>query len=267
MPTYQDYEIGAATGIPVELYDIYNTDGEHWRLNTSADSIAYIGNDYTSGIVKRTDAIIGGEVEDDNVVSLEFSRGYDFTNDFVSGPIDSLVSLIIYRQHVAEYVKFWSGYMSFISFDENGIPTCRFDNALTSSFRLGHRRRCSRLCNHALYKTGCTVNQESYKVTGTVSIVASTVITSSQFATKSDGYFLGGKLLIGTASRLIIAHATNTVTVDRAFVSAAAGDAFIAYAGCDHTAATCKAKFSNKLNFGGNEFLSVDSPFEKNIEL
>jgi len=264
---YQDYEISAADGIPIELFDIYNSDGEHWRLNTSTDDITYIGNVYTAGIIKRTEIIIGGEVEDDNVVSLELSRGYDFTNDFISGPIDSLVSLNIYRQHVANYAKIWSGYMSFISFDKDGVPTCRFDNVLTSRFRLGHRRRCSRLCNHALYKTGCLINQESYKVTGTVSIVASTVITSSQFATESDGYFLGGKLKIGTATRLIIAHATNTVTVDRAFVSAAAGDAFIAYAGCDHTPATCKARFDNKLNFGGNEFLAVDSPFEKNIEL
>ena len=40
-----------------------------------------------------------------------------------------------------------------------------------------------------------------------------------------------------------------------------AGDAFEAYPGCDHTLATCAAKFGNQLNYGGFPYIPVKNPF------
>jgi hypothetical protein len=57
------------------------------------------------------------------------------------------------------------------------------------------------------------------------------------------------------------------VTINRAFVSADIGDNFTAYAGCNHTPSICTSKFNNKLNFGASEYLPLDNPFDKNIEL
>ena len=52
-----------------------------------------------------------------------------------------------------------------------------------------------------------------------------------------------------TASALTLAYPLPQVP--------AAGDAFTAYQGCDHTLATCKAKFNNAANFRGFPFVPV----------
>jgi hypothetical protein len=269
MTTYQEYESSAALGNPIELYDIYDSNGTHWRYHTGSinETINYLGNDYFSGIVERSEIILGGEFSDDNTLSLKFTKGDSFANQFISNPIDSIVSLLAYRKQYENYITIYRGSLILVTFDNIGIPDAKFESIMNSTQRMGHRRRCSRLCNHALYQGGCGVNQELFKVTGTVTNIDGNIITSSEFATKADGWFVGGKILIGTAYRLIIAHSTNTVTINRAFVSADIGDSFTAYAGCNHTPSICTSKFNNKLNFGASEYLPLDNPFDKNIEL
>lgn len=269
MPTYQDYEDSAALGKPIELYDIYNSDGTHWRYHTGAigDVITYNGNDYESGIVERSEIVLGSDFTDDNTITLKFTKGDLFAEQFISSPIDSRVFLMAYRQHEANYVTIYRGYLVLVTFDEKGIPEGKFESIMNSTQRMGHRRRCSRLCNHALYEGGCGLNQESYKVTGTITNISGNIITSSEFATKADGWFVGGKIVVGTAWRLMIAHSTNTITINRAFIDTSVSDTFTAYAGCIHTPSICTSKFSNKINFGGNEFIPLDNPFNKNIEL
>ena len=263
---YQDYENSVALGIPIELYDIFESTGDHYRYNTSDETLTYLGNDYESGIIERSEFGLGNENDSDNL-TIKLNRGNTFTNQFRSNVIDALVGVNIYRQHEANYVNFWSGYLIAVSFDEKSIPSCRFESVISSSLRMGCRRKNMRLCPLLLYEYGCNVNQESYKVTGTLTNISSNglTLTSSAFATKTDGWFIGGKIKIGQAWRLIKAHATNTVIIDRAFVNIEIGDNHTSYAGCNHTPAICKSKFNNKLNFGGNEFLPSINPFHTNI--
>lgn len=264
--TYQDYEDSVNSGVPVELYHIYDSDGNNYRYHTGDDDITYLGYTYTKEIIERSNIVVGGELNDENIVNVKLSRGNAFTNRFISGPIDSRAFLNIYRQHVDTYAKLWSGFLTFIGFDENGVPSCKFENILTSSIRMGHRRRCSRVCNYAHYEGGCNVNQESYKIEGTITNISGLVITSSQFATQVDGWWVGGKIKVGNAYRLIKAHSVNTITIDRLFADVEINDEFTAFAGCDHTPTTCLNKFANKINFGGNEFISVDNPFQISVD-
>jgi hypothetical protein len=265
--TYNDYDISANEAKPIELYDIYDSDGTHYRKHTGDADIIYMGQIYSKGIVDRTEIIIGGEIADDNTVTITLERGDTLAARFIPAPIDGLVFVNIYRQYEDTYSKLWSGYLTFAKYDENVVPSLIFENILSSFVRMGHRRRCSRLCNHALYKTGCNVNQELYKVTGTISNISGLVITSSAFATESGGYWVGGKIRVGNAYRLIKAHTTNTITIDRLFADVEIGNSHTTYAGCGHTPTLCLNKFGNKINFGGNEFLPYENPFGKNIEL
>ncbi len=265
--TYQDYENSDILGHPIELYDIFDSNGNHYSRHTGArdTTINYLGRDYVFGNMERGEFGIGSETESD-FLELKSYRGDLLAIQFTTQPIDSIVAINIYRQHEDNYITYWSGYLIAVSFDEDDIPTYRFESVICSSLRLGHRRCNMRTCPYVLYGTGCNVNQENYKVEGTITNISDLVITSAGFATEADGWFVGGKILVGTAWRLIKAHVTNTVTISRAFVSANIGDAFTAYAGCNHLPATCKDKFNNKLNYGGNEFLPSLNPFKVNIE-
>jgi hypothetical protein len=264
--TYEDYENSVKDGYPVELYNIYDSDGTHYRLHTGEDDITYLSQIYSKGIVDRSELVIGGEIGDDNRMELTLERGNILAARFIPSPIDGIVFVNVYRQYDSTYSKLWGGSLSFVKYDEESRPVLIFENKLTSTVRMGHRRRCSRLCGHALYRTGCTLNQESYKVNGTLTNISGLVLTSSQFATEADGYWKGGKIKIGTAFRLVKAHATNTITIDRLFADISIGDSFTVYAGCGHIPTACLAK-GNKINYGGSEFLPDENPFGKNIEL
>ena len=265
--SYKGFENSVDEAQPIELFHIYDSNGNNYRYHTGYDDITYLGSTYSKGIVNRSEIVIGGEIDDDNSVMIELEKGNSLTNDFILNPIDAQVYINIYRQYGESYSKLWSGFLTFVKYNNTGKPECRFENLLTSTLRMGHRRRCSILCNYALYEGGCGVNQESYKAQGTLTNVSGLVLTSSTFADETDGYWVGGKIKIGNAWRLVKAHATNTVTVDRPFESSEIGDSYTIYAGCGHTPTICLNKYSNKVNFGGNEFLPVENPFEINIEL
>lgn len=265
--TYQSDEISVASGHPIELYDIYTSDNEHYCYHTAGEdygTITYLGRDYEFGIVERAEFSIG-KMSDSNFLEIGLSKGNVFAVQYVNSALDVICSLNVYRQHSDNYITYWSGNLISVSFDENSVPTLRFQSIICNSIRMGHRRGNMRMCPHILYGTWCNVNQENYKVEGTITNISGLVITSSVFATKSDGWFQGGKIKIGTAWRLIKAHTTNTVTIDRIFVDAEIGNEYVAYAGCGHTGTICKNKFNNKLNFGGNEFLPSINPMNSHI--
>ncbi|HUS74339.1 MAG TPA: phage BR0599 family protein [Sedimentisphaerales bacterium] len=72
----------------------------------------------------------------------------------------------------------------------------------------------------------------------------------------------GGEIAIGTARRTITAHNGNTITINRPFgTDVIAGSAFSAYPGCDHTPFTCRDKYANGINGGGQEGLPTKNPY------
>jgi len=76
----------------------------------------------------------------------------------------------------------------------------------------------------------------------------------------------GGEIIVGTASRNIIAQVGDTITINRPFGSdVVADDPFSAYPGCAHTPGCCRDKFENWPNYGGQEFLPVKNPYTGNL--
>lgn len=262
--SYDDIEQSVALGEPVELYDIWDVEGVHYRWTTGSDIVIYGSNEYEPGIVNRSEVIIGNN-EEVNALDVKFGRSNVLANRFIAAPIEGEVQIIVYRQHAGFTITFWQGFLLSVSFDTDGIPTCRFEPGSSDIPGVGERRRNQRLCDHILYKAGCWVNPEAYRVDGTLTNVNGLVLTSAIFASKTDGWFIGGEIVIGNARRLIKAHVTNTVTITRLMPAAVIGATFRAYAGCNHAPSDCQQRFNNKLNYGGNEFLPLRNPFETNI--
>jgi hypothetical protein len=259
--TYQDSEESIAGGEPILLFDFAAATGEHWRMTTSEETVTYMAHDYDPGVVSHREVEIG-EYPDVNAVEVNLGRSHLLANRFIAAPIEGMVTLTIYRGHDGNYIVYWWGLLVTIKFNSSGIPALRFEPRTGSLPRLGNRRCNQRLCDHALYDSGCRVNNTSYQVEGVISNISGLDITASVFSTKSNGWFVGGKLVVGDAQRLIKAHTTNVVTITRAMQDAAIGNSLLAFAGCDHVPTTCNTKFNNKLNFGGNEYLPIKNPFE-----
>jgi uncharacterized phage protein (TIGR02218 family) len=109
-------------------------------------------------------------------------------------------------------------------------------------------------CQHVLYDTGCGLIKDAFGVEGLVgSGSTKTVINWTSSATdfkQGTVAFTSGALNGVTAT--IKDATTSALTLSYPLLQVpATGDMFLAYWGCDHTSATCAAKFNNLTNFLG----------------
>jgi len=121
-------------------------------------------------------------------------------------------------------------------------------------------------CLNVLFSPACTLLKATYAVTGAVTGTP----TASAFntnLTKADGYFSQGVILFTSGANNGIqravrsyVNASGAMTMTFPLPAApAATDTFTAWPGCDHSLATCKAKFlaDNSVNFRGQPFIPV----------
>ncbi len=117
-------------------------------------------------------------------------------------------------------------------------------------------------CMHALYDSGCTVNQAAFTVTGALTS-GSTLSALNTNLTQAAGYFSQGVITftsgVNTGVRRTVRSYSGGVIALTLPLKAlpATGDTFTAYAGCDNTQATCQTKFNNLQNFRGFPYIPV----------
>ncbi len=113
-------------------------------------------------------------------------------------------------------------------------------------------------CAHTLYDSGCGLIKSAFGATGAVG--AGSTPVSIVWPGASPIYAQGTLIFtsgVNIGASVGIKSATGTALALTYPMSAlpAAGDAFTVYPGCDHTSATCRAKFNNLTNFRGFPFV------------
>jgi uncharacterized phage protein (TIGR02218 family) len=110
-------------------------------------------------------------------------------------------------------------------------------------------------CLHTLYDSGCTLAKSAFGTSGTVGAgsTASVINWGGANANVVQGSitFTSGVNSGATATVGAIAPASSLTLLYPLPSVPAAGDGFTVYDGCDHTPATCNAKFNNLSNFRG----------------
>lgn len=258
--SYLTSEQSVASGRPIELYHFADELGNHCRITSAGYEITYNSYPYTPEPCRRTELKLTDN-HSKNDMKIELSQDNAFAARYLAAPIEVMASVTIYRGHEPDFVTWWSGLIKQIKWDKDGVPTIIATPRTSSIARVGRRRRCQRLCDHTLGDAWCTINLESSKVSGTVGSVNGLVVTSTTFGGYANDYFKAGKIVVNNAQRMITAHTGNDVTLSRTIAGLAAGQSFDAYPGCDRLPTTCHTKFSNKTNFGGDEFLPTKNPF------
>jgi len=113
-------------------------------------------------------------------------------------------------------------------------------------------------CNHTLYDSGCGLSKASFATPGTVQAGTTAGVIASGVALAA--HMQGLILFTSGAADGIQAQVldVNSGAIALAYplpVTPNVGDSFSLYSGCDHTTATCQAKFSNLANFRGYPFI------------
>lgn len=106
-------------------------------------------------------------------------------------------------------------------------------------------------------------SNSDFFVTGSVLTVDGNSITATALGTETDNWLLGGVFETDDSSVIqkITFHKGTTIKIARAVSALAVGDSFTARAGCDWARTTCRTKFSNELNYGGQPYLPDKNPF------
>lgn len=269
--TYNATEISAQSGAPVELYE-FVVEGVTYRY-TSGDLDYVLGvNTYTALPMERT-ALSDTDDLPKNDMQITVKRDFPVAEFFRVAPPSSVVTaqmLEVHRTDVDQQaITKWKGRV--LSVNWEGIKATLYcENTYTSLKRPGLRRAYSRQCPHVLYgAVGCRLVAADFREVCTLTAVSGTELQSAEFDAQVDGFFDGGYIEFEKAPgifdrRAIRSHVGNTITMTHAIANLAASDVVNAYPGCDHTFATCLAKFDNTDNFGGFPNIPGQNPFGGN---
>lgn len=256
---------------PVEFYEFIQGSSA-WRYTSADTDVTYLGNVYSSVLIRRGAIVFSGELAQDNV-AINLPRDAAIAQNFAGFPTGALMTVQIYAQHrgEADTIKLWAGRYVNIMF-KGAEAEFRFESITTGRKEQGLKRNAGPGCPHTLYDQTpltCGVVKNTYKVIATPSIVSGATLTSGTFASKPDGYFDGGLLEFLrpdgiTDARSIDTHIGNVITLRAPVPGLAAGDTVNVFPGCDHSLTVCADTFSNSDNHGGLPFRPDENPYDGN---
>ncbi|MGF3025541.1 DUF2163 domain-containing protein [Methylobacterium aquaticum] len=113
-------------------------------------------------------------------------------------------------------------------------------------------------CNHVLFDSGCGLPKEAFGASGAAGAGATPTRipwTGAAAAYAQGTVTMTGGANAGATATIKTADGTGLTLAYPLPAAPAAGDTFVAYQGCDHTLATCRAKFSNGDRFRGFPFV------------
>jgi uncharacterized phage protein (TIGR02218 family) len=266
--TYDARETSVQGGQPVEIFDIVLPE-ETYRFTSYGEDVEFGGETYTAvaiGCGPRELVQLGKVREVTITLAIDNALAASLRANGIP-PIDALVTIRCFHVGDLESRQLWKGYIGGTSTDEKHA-LLRVPNLSDEVFNRGLPVLVAqRTCPHMLYDTGCGVDEDSFKITPTVSSVSSdgTEIVVSSISGNPDAWAQDGKVVRATTgeARSVLEQTGTTITIDVPFRALQVGDTLNLFAGCDHTIAGprgCLELFNNVLNFGGDPEMPADNP-------
>ena len=249
----------------IDLYRIV-MDEQVWTMTSADERQTYNGEYYRPVAMGRTGTEQKNSLARANL-DVRLPLNHALSQSLMTSLYDQVVTLTLFINDDGDISTAWKGRLATIQPEKTHL-TISFESIFTSLRRPGLRARFQKSCRHALYYRGCNLNMEDFASAATVSAINGSTLTVPEAAGQSDGYWLGGMVAAANgALAFVTAHTGDQVTVQRVpyplieqLAQDGAGTAITLYPGCDHSRATCKAKFNNLLNYGGFDWIPQKNP-------
>lgn len=268
---YVDLETSYEDGRPIEIYDITYS-GNTWHFTTDLDVLMFDGKRYTPIPIKRGETTNNGDAEKANM-EIRISKSCPMAEIFKITPPSEPVTITIRQYHKGAAITnpelqtavIWKGRIINIVWEEDEMILTT-ESIFSSMLRIGVTRKYSRQCSHALYGGACRVNKANFVVESVVESHIGTTLRVSHG--KPANWFTGGYLVYDNADtgaierRTITESTATTVTVIGYPLGIRNGITKVKmYAGCNHTIETCRGKYNNVINYGGQPYIPIKNPF------
>lgn len=272
--TFASIETSRDDGKPVELILVQHLT-RSWAYTTDTKPVVHDGRTYLPFPFKHSAIKQSGDIGK-STITVDVARDSDVADLFRQQPPSAVVTLTLYVKHDGDNdVKaFWKGRIVNCEWVAEWV-TLTVENAHASLKRMGLRRVISSQCPHPLYSVGeglCNVDPAAYQQDFVVASVTGNTVLATNAGSLGVGYFSGGMAKW--------THATDGYTEQQMITSSdilgnvilvtrpkglIVGQTISLYPGCDHLPTTCHARFNNKLNYGGQEFVPKKNPFSGTI--
>jgi uncharacterized phage protein (TIGR02218 family) len=257
-------------GAPIECY-LFAGQLKEYRYTSAESLITLDGREYEPLPIKRGSVKSGSQADDSLSLEIELPIDCDLVRDYAYLNAPASLMLSVFRVHretnfATDSVLLWKGEV--LSFSVAGrtakarVPSI-FSAALSSDCPTVFYQNP---CNHVLFDARCKVSRASFSTSTTVLDAAQTNAT-----VVDDGFpdnFLAGGEMVNSRNgerRMIVDNQVNLITINFAFVDLRVGDSVTLTAGCDHSWTTCRSKFSNGDNYGGDPFIPSENPFQGKV--
>jgi len=265
--TFDANEYSVESGRPIELYE-FTVGSTVYRYTSSEDTVTFSAQSWTPIAISRNNPEQSSE-DKRQQLEVTLPTSDPLSQRFIDippGP-NTILQVIRYHRGDATGVILWQGTILSAGYSVDG-ETCTLVGVTTeASFDFTVPRfKYQGLCNHVLYDGGCTLNRDSFKYTDTVTAVSGRTVTVDGVSSNGATWAVGGYINFGDEDyRLVTAQSGDVLTLLVAFEISPLNQSVDVHAGCDHTLATCRSKFSNGVNYGGFPYVPTLNPFQRGL--
>lgn len=249
----------------VDLFRIV-VGSEVWRFTSSSEPQEHESEEYVPTPIGRGEIQTKSDLARSDI-ELRLPLEHPLSVELLSSWNESIITLTVFTKRPSGTEVSWKGRFTNTQPDNAHLKLI-FESIYTSMRRPGLRARFQKSCRHALYGRGCDLDPESFAQAATLSAITGSVLTVPEASSFAAGYFSGGMVRAPDGVLTYITnHSGSSLTVNRvsrslaeAFATSGPGLAITIYPGCDHSYATCEAKFLNGLNYGGFDYIPSKNP-------
>lgn len=272
MTSFNALEISTERSYPTELYVL--TLGSLSYFYTNAESLVRIdGEDYQPEAITRTRLEQGSDAAN-RTLTITVPAANEFARLFIGSPPGDQTSVSIFRLQPDELpgpvrLLQYKGTVNDVKFLNDGTSA----EIVTRTIEALGNRSIPRYsfggpCQHVLYGPGCLVDPALFQHVGTITAVASSVLTVSGAGAFLGNWFRGGfcRMVSGGDYRMITKHLGTSITLIQPFAYDVTGEEIQLFAGCDHNYdGDCRFKFNNQERFGGWPWVPSKNVFATGI--
>ncbi len=261
---YQVREDSIHGGAPFELY-LFQTADETFALTSKDEEVDFGGNIYAPTPIQRTEIGQDSELRGGSI-TVTVPKNEPVALQFVAFLPTTPLNLVVFRRHEGdpdiETVVHFTGRVVKATFGDACEFECMPDTDLLKRRIPGPQYQ--RPCNRMLYATGCDVDRNLFKVSGTITDITLNGfrIRAAAFATQPDGFFDSGYIELGVIRTMILRHIFEEFDLITPMPGLQIDDVVTAFAGCQRTYSDCQVKFANETRFMGFEFIPSKNPFK-----
>ena len=246
---------------PAELYTIV-TPTTTYRLTSYSVDVSFGGNTYTAATIGRDNIQVPAIGDTERQLQIKIALSHALAQDLLVGgiPLSTITAEVdILMQRAAALEMYFLGTVAQVSTDGNEVTLLvsgKIDQKMATALPNAVSQR---VCQHGLYDTGCAITPTSFQVSTTIATISSDgrTLTVASMGANPDQWAQYGKITRSAdgESRSVITQTGTSLLIDTPFRTLVVGDAVVVNAGCDHTITTCRDKFNNRVNYGGNPLL------------